>query len=1288
MENKLFIELLSQNNANYNNSEQAITAANLCDTISKDINTDSKRFIYELLQNADDASSLYGKLEVQIDFVGEYVVVSHKGEAFSKIDIESISSAGDGTKSGDSNKTGFKGIGFKSVFSHSSFVIIKSGNICFKFDKHHWLNHWNKAWGSENNWKIERKAKNKDENLKMPWQIIPIWTELPNELKISSVYQEYNVSTIIRYDKIEELKNALTELFSESQIVLFLRSKEVKISINTTEKLVLEKSIIGETTILKRNGVVLSEWLIKTEQFDIPKDVQTEINEDEKSPKKLKEASRTEISFAIQLVKGRLKAVDKENRLIYTYLPTSINYDFPFLVNASFLTDAGRQHLHQDTFWNNWIFNQIPLKFFDWVSELASKGSKYNKQFLSIIPHKLGGSLLECSFNEGYKQALETIAFIPNLNGDLLKVKNTVFDKSNISEFINPQTLINYINNKKQQQFTISSFVPYLDPIGTLSRLGTEIFDIEDLEGFFASDIFESEHQLQENFKLISFLNQQAQRNNDEEGRNIWNEKLKQTPFIFDENQKLKRPNQIYFPAVEFSNDFTDNISIIHKSIVNQISANQRIKTWLEYLGIKEPSDISFIEKTIIADGETFVTQENAIEIGRYLFNAHKKGILTNNHYSDLRRVNILTKLKNLKKAQDCFLSDFYAPNLKLEKIYDCDFYVSESYFVPEGLPSAWKTFFLLIGVKDDIEPEHLSIVFDYEKKWRERFDNIFLEEVWNAADKYSWVSWEGWTTDSRGYGFSPESINFYGLPFLQYTLEYNFSKLYFGRVFSKLAPSDIKPENSIYVRGWTGMIGRVLSTELNLQNCHTKYFQWIIDNLDIFPTLNKECRKASDIFINTTENKELAGQYLPILDYDEIVSPEWKKILKFKERLELDDYLEVLKKISQVTEEVELKENKKRIELIYEKLALMNMCQSEKEKIKDWGISNKLMAKNCKDFFFPIELSIVTVEGFRAANLAFTDKTNPEIIELLRLFGAQIIDKVVPSISNSKVEITDLKTKLLQVSPLIALVAVEKSKNLKEWKIEFERIHPKISNIHFFETEEIYLSYGNEEDRQKRSSWSENDNFYYVGKWYNPRVLDGLVEPLGTFFKIRYAERILTVLLLETFAGGVEYLKEKGYDISLIPDELLNPHEQEVRVINQGNREYNQSDEDLGKQGERFVFKELKRIYTTKYNQPIAETTKGFKIDGKVEVLWQNISANTTHNHDFKIVDLNKEIYIDSKATPYGKNAEKVPLYISGNELELMERADKYLIARVYNATSEHPTMELVKLKVEDLTS
>lgn len=388
-EEEKFINDLTRKNSDYNNLEQAILAANLCNTVSRDINTDGQRFIYELLQNADDASNQNNKLDIQIDFRDDYVIISHKGEPFSKIDIESISSAGDGTKTEDNNKTGFKGIGFKSVFAHSNAVTIKSNNFCFGYDKSFWdkdgKGFWKDEWGSQDKWQEERRGKQKDIKVQMPWQIIPIWTELSDEWNQMPVVKEFNVSTIIKHDNIGKLKEDLDNLLSDTQISLFLRSKEVSIVVNANsdEELTIVKSNNRETkmTTLTRNGILQSEWIIKTDKIAIDEDVRQQINTDEKSPTKLKNASHTEISFAIQVDKGELKAVDNKNSLIFTYLPTSINYGFPFLVNASFLTDAGRQHLHQDIYWNNWLFEQIPLKFFNWVAELTHGNSKYSNHF-------------------------------------------------------------------------------------------------------------------------------------------------------------------------------------------------------------------------------------------------------------------------------------------------------------------------------------------------------------------------------------------------------------------------------------------------------------------------------------------------------------------------------------------------------------------------------------------------------------------------------------------------------------------------------------------------------------------------------------------------------------------------------------------------------------------------------------------------------------------------------------------------------------------------------------------
>ncbi|MFM7369638.1 MAG: hypothetical protein ACKO2Z_17995, partial [Sphaerospermopsis kisseleviana] len=170
-----------------------------------------------------------------------------------------------------------------------------------------------------------------------------------------------------------------------------------------------------------------------------------------------------------------------------------------------------------------------------------------------------------------------------------------------------------------------------------------------------------------------------------------------------------------------------------------------------------------------------------------------------------------------------------------------------------------------------------------------------------------------------------------------------------------------------------------------------------------------------------------------------------------------------------------------------------------DKEKIKLWGTDNKLLSKNGWNFFFPKDLCVVTLEGFKAANLIYTEKINSKIIELLRLFGVSIIDPVA-LIPNNTVEVKDLKNKLIYIAPFIALISVDKSKKGKDWEAEYKLIKEKIDNIHIFEVSEIFLYYGNDNDKQKRTSWAEKNNFYYVGDWKSPRVLDGLVEPLCEF--------------------------------------------------------------------------------------------------------------------------------------------------------------------------------------------
>ena len=130
-----FIKKISMDNFSFKSPQVANSFSNQLDIISKDIYNDEKRFFYELLQNADDASnSLSNNLNLLIQTqtdknYDEVIIFSYNGLPFSQNDVYAICSSGESTKSGDMKKIGTKGIGFKSIFKQTDFLIINSGNF-------------------------------------------------------------------------------------------------------------------------------------------------------------------------------------------------------------------------------------------------------------------------------------------------------------------------------------------------------------------------------------------------------------------------------------------------------------------------------------------------------------------------------------------------------------------------------------------------------------------------------------------------------------------------------------------------------------------------------------------------------------------------------------------------------------------------------------------------------------------------------------------------------------------------------------------------------------------------------------------------------------------------------------------------------------------------------------------------------------------------------------------------------------------------------------------------------
>lgn len=88
--------------------------------------SDRTHFIYEILQNAEDAGATYIKFHLE----HERLVIYHNGRPFNEKDIEGVCGIANGTKE-DGTRIGHFGIGFKSVYCYTEHPYIYSGNYHF-----------------------------------------------------------------------------------------------------------------------------------------------------------------------------------------------------------------------------------------------------------------------------------------------------------------------------------------------------------------------------------------------------------------------------------------------------------------------------------------------------------------------------------------------------------------------------------------------------------------------------------------------------------------------------------------------------------------------------------------------------------------------------------------------------------------------------------------------------------------------------------------------------------------------------------------------------------------------------------------------------------------------------------------------------------------------------------------------------------------------------------------------------------------------------------------------------
>ena len=1126
-----FIKKLQIERTDYKHASQVKTLSNSLLQLSTGIYTEPERFVYELLQNAVDAFADTGNdtLDILIKVVNNKFYFLHNGKPFDEKDVEGICDVGNGTKSKDNKKIGYKGIGFKSVFMPSvNRVSIKSGDFCFMFDREIATNLMPSF--------PEGNLASDD----VPWQVIPIWQPELTSFDL----QSYNVVTIVETSEASILADKVQDLFSNLQLLLFLSSKNINIRFERNgRKLFLVGKKMSDTNLsdktwkvsLLHDGQVDSEWLLHSAEISVTPEVKTDLANDFNTPDKLKEADSLEISFAVQLDKDSVRKV--ENSTVFTFLPTSyVNLNEPFLINSNFITDASRQQLHQGSKWNQLIFKKIPDLYLRFVAEFSRKYSNY----VDVLPQRYPAhdALTKC-YRNALEESFDNVAFVPNADKScLLKIKEVLIDTPDICHSVIPSKhLFDYIETNKKRHFSeknlvVDTSICTYDHDDYIVKIGWK-----DLLELLGKKITTDGLSDDDDVKLIKFLCSYTSGLKDANDITEFEKGLRHTAFLKNEENGWGCPANMNLPSETSEyNEQAKQHCILNARVYDRIKYNKAILKWLkDSMGIKELTRINFVK--FILKHQDYISPENALEVGNLLFLSWR-----DDHFLDdekccklIKDYPFLTKNGELKPIVGLYLGSKYKPEDDIEPIYnDNSMFISDEYANNEDV-NDWSFFFKKCGVGFKLGISELEIK---ESQIQTNSHYAFLAEAIKKFGNrdHPYAKYYGFANPIENIKFKLHYFSFIDPQNTNFDLDKDILSIILARPLPDYFVDKIWGE----IHYWTAFRGvppieDPLSEYLpnSFTNKYHSYLEYVIANVQKFPTTIGTSERPNNIYINSPSNLEIGGKYLPVLGLNNKIDESWRELLPFKKDLTTQDLLTILEKVS---EDADLSKDdaRKAVSRIYRELIERGLEDSPI--LSEWGKTHQLLSKS-GDFMLSSNLNYVTIDGFKSGNKVYCDNVGREnrekLLHLLRTFGVRVITpRDINPIMDGCVQRDDFKLRLENKLQYLALI---KSEDISAFDKSMGLLKDKLSKSRFFKCQRISLTYGNKDDVIQKQTYSEDEKFYYIGDITAAKI-EPMLSPLCRFLGLNNLEgELMVILLTDKHNELIDFLSDKGYNMSIL---------------------------------------------------------------------------------------------------------------------------------------------------------
>lgn len=626
-------------------------------TLVSQIYPDEAHFIYELLQNAEDAQAT----EVEFIIRKSKLVFAHNGSRqFDADDVEAITNIAHSTKKDNYVQAGKFGIGFKSVYAFTDTPSIYCDSICFKIEK-----------------------------LLLPTEIEPLkgkkegWTEF---------HFPFNSPKISAENAKKKIKQGLLEI--ENTTLLFLNNIcSIAYTLEDGTKNHVKKTVNGNVI----SSAIYSEG--KRRSFS------TWMRFSRITTLHRKKVS-VDMAFSMEYDKeNNLKFVKGNDKVCITFLAKNEKSNLKFFLNAPFGCTPARDTVNKEDGDNQLLIHELALLVED-VLKVLKDENLLTDEFFNLLPIP-DDDIPEfyMPLVEAFREAFCKCSYLPTMDNQYVTVGNgimssrsvidktfTIKDIQTLFDNRNLQFVKNRPINSRAYKFLKSLEIEELTPTSILQRMieiksdtlnrWIQTLDLKHLSEIYAYlnkgmvDLLRDYEKYDEYsyYAANYYANDSYYREEHQYGL-IYKkveaqiEKIKQLKIVKGIDGGFYKPEDVRILKKKIT--VPDEYHLIDNVLINKADA----ESFLKNIGVKE-----FTEKELeqyLYDQETndFVDKMNAvsstdnpIEIARMIlkfFSEHKESEVSfgNTKYiwTTMMRSNGKDRTPVLASAKECYLDTPYS---------------------------------------------------------------------------------------------------------------------------------------------------------------------------------------------------------------------------------------------------------------------------------------------------------------------------------------------------------------------------------------------------------------------------------------------------------------------------------------------------------------------------------------------------------------------------------------------------------------------------------------------------